>query len=230
MERQKTNDWGMIIFRSITWLVLLFVILFVSAGRMDYWQGWVYFGITVFISIIGLVVFSHIPGLIQERIKPGPGTKRWDKVFMAFFVPLFISVVIVDALDVGRFHWTSPLPPWGYVVGYALFIFSYLFLFWSMWVNPFFSSVVRIQTDRGQTVIQSGPYQFVRHPGYVSGIVWILTNALILGSLWALIPAAVTAVLLIVRTSLEDRTLQNELSGYREYAQKVRYRLLPGVW
>ena len=221
---------GMIILRSVAWFGGLFLILFVSAGRINYWQGWGYLGIIGLLSAIGLKLFSKKLDLIQERIKPGPGIKRWDKVFMGLFIPLFLAILFVSGLDAGRFHWTKSLSLPVYIVSYFLFVLSYLFLFWAMWVNPFFSSVVRIQTDRGQTVIQSGPYRFVRHPGYLGGIVWMLTSALVLGSLWALIPSGVTAVLLLIRTYLEDRTLQNELPGYIEYAHKVRYRLLPGIW
>jgi protein-S-isoprenylcysteine O-methyltransferase Ste14 len=101
---------------------------------------------------------------------------------------------------------------------------------WAIWINRFFSSVVRIQKERGQEVIQDGPYRFVRHPGYVGGILLALGNALVLGSLWALIPAGIMSLLLVIRTYLEDITLQRELPGYTDYTRKVKYRLLPWIW
>ncbi len=229
-HKEIVIGWGVILSRTLAWLILLFVALFIPAGKMSYWQGWVFLASIVLQMAVGLVIFSQTPDLLRERIKPGPGTKWWDKVFMALFIPLFLAVLVTGSLDTGRFHWTRPLPWAVYFVSYLVFILSSAFLFWSMWVNRFFSSVVRIQSDRGQTVIQNGPYRFVRHPGYLGGIVWIFTNPLILGSLQALIPAGAAVILLLLRTCLEDRTLQKELPGYSEYARRVRYRLLPGVW
>jgi len=117
-----------------------------------------------------------------------------------------------------------------YVAAYIVLAVACAFSLWAMWTNRFFSSVVRIQTDRGHHVVQGGPYRLIRHPGYVGAILSVLSTAVVLGSLWSLIPAGLTTVLVSVRTALEDATLQRELPGYAEYASKVRYRLLPGVW
>jgi len=211
-------------------LVLVVAIVFLPAGTLDYWQGWAFVGVTFLSVMITMALFVGKTDLVQERMRPGPGTKWWDKVFYAFYVPAFFAVVVVAGLDVGRFGWTGALPAFVYAVGYAVYIASLFLNSWCMWVNRFFSSTVRIQTDRGHEVVQEGPYRFVRHPGYVAGILMAKGIALVLGSLWAVVPALIVVVLLLVRTYLEDVTLQRELPGYAEYARKVRYRLVPGVW
>ena len=148
---------------------------------------------------------------------------------MIFILPTMLAIPIVAALDDGRYHWL-PVPWWGCVLGYALLITGMVGLTWAESVNKFFEPTVRIQTDRGHRVIDSGPYAIVRHPGYVSGFLVFLGMPLSLGSLWALIPAILLCLLLVVRTIWEDQTLREELAGYEEYAQRVRYRLIPGVW
>ena len=204
--------------------------MFLLAGRIDYWQGWVYGASGLMVLLVIAILFCNKTDLIQERLKPGPGTKWWDKVFYACYLPTLLAIFVVASLDAGRFRSTPPLPLAVYSVGYLLMGFAYVMSFWAMWTNRFFSSVVRIQADRGHYVIQDGPYRFVRHPGYVGGMTLVLSIAVVLGSLWALIPAGVVVILLIVRTALEDATLQRELPEYNDYAQKVQYRLLPGVW
>ena len=186
---------------------------------------------TIFLLVlISYIAFSNKTELIKEWVKPGPGTKWWDKVFCAFFIPSYSAIIIIASLDAGRFQWTTHLPVAVYIISYIAHLFSNFIILWSMWVNEFFSSIVRIQTDRGQEVVQNGPYRFVRHPGYIVGIILGISNALVLGSLWALIPAGFIMTLLIIRTYLEDNTLVKELAGYSDYAKKVRYRLLPGIW
>jgi protein-S-isoprenylcysteine O-methyltransferase Ste14 len=138
-------------------------------------------------------------------------------------------IPILAGLDDGRFHW-FPVPWWGCALGYALFIAGMAGLTWAESVNKFFEPTVRIQTDRGHKVIDTGPYAIVRHPGYVSACPFFAGMALALGSLWALIPAILSCLLLVLRTIQEDRTLRDELIGYEEYARRVRYRLIPGAW
>jgi protein-S-isoprenylcysteine O-methyltransferase Ste14 len=204
--------------------------ILILTGRINYWQGWVFGGVTALILLVKSILFSDRSDLFQERIKPGPGTKWWDKVFYAFFIPAFFAVFIIGCLDGGRFGWTASLPIFVYISGYIMYIFSISIFLWAQQINRFFSSVVRIQHDRGHEVIQTGPYKYVRHPGYIGGILMVISTALVLGSLWALIPAGIVSILLVIRTYLEDTTLQKELVGYAPYATKVRYRLLPGVW
>jgi protein-S-isoprenylcysteine O-methyltransferase Ste14 len=145
------------------------------------------------------------------------------------FLPTMLAIPIVAALDDGRYHW-SHVAWWGCLLGYALMSIGFVGVTWAESVNKFFEPSVRIQTDRGHSVIDVGPYAIIRHPGYAFGFLLFLGMPLALGSLWALIPAVMLCPLLVTRTVLEDRTLQNELPGYKEYAQRVRYRLIPGIW
>ncbi len=211
-------------------LVLFCVLFFILAGRLDYWQGWVFIVFFLLLFVVMVIFFSKEPGLVEERLSPGPGTKGWDKVFWAFYLPLSISVFVVAILDSGRFYWTSPLPIYVYVISYVVLTFSTFVLLWCMWVNKFFSSVVRIQKERKQLTVTAGPYSLVRHPGYAVAIPMYISMGLALGSFYALIPSTIVLVLLMIRTCLEDNTLKKELKGYKEYARKVRYRILPGVW
>jgi protein-S-isoprenylcysteine O-methyltransferase Ste14 len=140
-----------------------------------------------------------------------------------------LAVLVICGLD-ERFGWSPPLSLAVHVLGAAGFVLGQLLFTWAMASNVFFSTMVRLQAERGQAVASSGPYRYVRHPGYVGYTVAALGNALLLGSLWGLVPAAVVGVGMVVRTALEDRTLQEQLEGYKEYAQRVRYRLVPGIW
>ncbi len=168
-------------------------------------------------------------GLIEERMSKKPGQKKWDRIFVALVGVFTIAELIVPALD-HRHQWTGPLPMSAVLLGLALVVIGTAGLIGAMRVNRFFSAVIRIQKDRGHTVIASGPYRIVRHPGYSA---WLLRAAgvpLLLGSLWAFIPEGMFMASFIVRTALEDRVLRSELPGYMEYAAKVRTKLVPGVW
>lgn len=210
--------------------LLLIAASFIIIGRTDYWQGWVFSMVTFTIIVVTSVVFFKKTDLLKERDKFVREGKWWDKIFAALLIPSFLVLVGVAFLDAGRFHWSAELPVFSYVISYIVYVFSYFIIFWAMWVNKFFSTVVRIQTERGHEVIQSGPYRLVRHPGYTGFILLVVSTSLVLGSLWALVPAGVMVGLLVIRTYLEDETLQKELAGYAEYAEKVKYRLLPGAW
>jgi len=229
-EETNKNIHLRVVNRTILFFIIIMCAVFLSAGRIIYWQGWVYLALSLLLFFGGFVALKDEPELMQERMKPGPGTKWWDRVFFVFFIPSFIAIVLVGCLDTGRFHWSVEMPTALYVLGYLLYAFSFLVSTWAMRVNPFFSSVVRIQPERGHRVVEHGPYRFVRHPGYVGAIATGVGMALMLGSLYALIPAAVMTLALIVRTFLEDNTLQKELPGYSKYVAEVKYRLLPGIW
>jgi protein-S-isoprenylcysteine O-methyltransferase Ste14 len=216
--------------RAYLGIFFMWVAIFVLAGRLNYWQGWLAITTYLVLIIVFSFAFSGKKDLIQERVKPGPGVKWWDKIFFALYVPFSFSISFVAALDAGRFHWSPELPIFLYFLMFVLVILSYCLIYWAMWTNQFFSSRVRIQTDRGHYVITEGPYRFLRHPGYAGAIVLLPATGFLLGSLYSLIPAAVNIVLLIIRTYLEDRTLQKELPGYADYAQKTRFRLVPGIW
>ena len=228
---KKETTWYLkIAARGFISLLFIIVFIFLLAGRLTYWQGWVFSIVMVLLVLIQLIAFADKTDLARERFKPGPGTKWWDKVLLALYGPLFFAIVIIACLDAGRFVWSPKLPLVVYVISYIAFIFSVYLYSWAMWVNKWFSSTVRIQTDRDQQVVQGGPYRYVRHPGYVAGILLAISTSLVLGSLWGLIPAVMVVVLLIFRTYLEDITLQKELLGYFNYTKKVRYRLVPLVW
>ncbi len=210
-------------------LGLMVALLFGPAGRLDWTAGWIYLGILVASLRINYACLRRWnPELIERRMHLPSDTKTWDKVWIGFFSPLFVAVYVVASLDAGRGG--STMPAWLWPVGLALFVPGMALFTWSMVVNPFFEKTVRIQTDRNQRVIDTGPYQYVRHPGYVGFFGWILSAPLFLGSWWALVPALLSAAGVIVRTALEDRTLREELDGYEDYARRVRFRLVPGVW
>jgi protein-S-isoprenylcysteine O-methyltransferase Ste14 len=230
LQNKNTMSAGQLWFRSIVALLVMIVLIFVSAGTLRYWQGWIVTGFYIAISIFALKGFSDKKDLLQERIKPGPGVKWWDKIIFRIFVPLTTITMIFSAMDCGRFHFSPKLPTIVYVISFVVMVGSYSFIMWAMRVNNFFSSRVRIQSDRGQYVVSEGPYKFVRHPGYLGVLFWQPSMALMMGSVWGLVPAGLAVLTIVVRTYLEDKMLQKELPGYSEYAQKVRYRLVWGVW
>lgn len=221
------------IVRMLILVLLLLAVLFISAGTVDWPMAWVYVAITVILTAGSrLLLARHSPDLVAERAASvgKADAKPWDRLLMpivAIYGPLLI--LIVAGLD-RRFGWTSGWPLWAGVAGAILLILANLLGLWAMLANRFFSGIVRIQHDRGHVVVSSGPYRWLRHPGYAGGVIGNLAVPLLLGSLWAFIPAVLAAGIVVLRTALEDRTLQAELPGYRAYAQQTRYRLLPGVW
>ena len=205
-------------------------LIFCSYGGFDYWQGWVYFGLNLIIVVVTAWVLRNDPGLEAERLRPGKGMRWWDKIYYGLATPLYFAAVILAGVDAGRTHWSGPIPVIAYIAAMTVYVAGQALFLWAKKVNPFFSSVVRLQTDRGQTVCREGPYCHVRHPGYLAGILFGLATPIVLGSYWALVPQAMAAVLLVMRTGLEDRFLRKELLWYEEYTQAVRSRLVPGVW
>lgn len=211
-------------------MVLQAAILFLAAGRLTWTWAWVYLGIgLVSIAINGAFLLRTSPETIAERGRP-QATQAWDKVIGGLWaLALYVVLPLVAGLD-ARFGWTQMLGAAWNLAG-ALVLAAGLGLGgWAMIANAYFSTAVRIQSDRGQTVCHTGPYRYVRHPGYVGFILQSLSTPLLLGSLWALIPGILAAALMVIRTSFEDRMLQAELPGYRDYTQQVRYRLVPGAW
>jgi protein-S-isoprenylcysteine O-methyltransferase Ste14 len=211
--------------------VMLAVVLFASAGRVDVPMFWVYLVVHSGAQLaMSLLVFGRNRDLLEERQRPGQGAKAWDQVILRIYFLFTLALFVVAGLDVGRIHWSDTVPLWGQVVALVGFALVFAFNIWAMVVNDFYSRVVRIQRDRGQYVVTEGPYRYVRHPTYIGTIVSWVCAALALGSRLALVPVVLIAATFTVRTALEDRTLQEELAGYEEYAQRVRYRLLPGIW
>jgi len=216
--------------REAMGIVIVALSLFLSAGRWDWAMGWALVGIYVIWSAANaLILIPRSPELLAERGTRRKDVKSWDTMILSIIGLTTLVKHITAGLDM-RFGWTPPMPPALQIAAWVIAALGYALGTWAMAINAFFSLVVRIQEDRGQTVVSSGPYRVVRHPGYVGTLAFELVTPIMLGSLWALIAGGLAALLTIVRTALEDRTLHEELPGYAEYAQKTRYRLLPGVW
>lgn len=231
MDRSEINR--IAIMRLIIIIILMLAVLFLSAGRLDWWEGWAYAGLTLVVLIISRVVLlRNDPDLIIERMAAGQkdNVKPWDKIFVPI-ISLYIPLItyVIAGLD-ARFGWSPNLPDGIQVAALLVNFAGSMFSTWATFVNRFFSSHVRIQTDRGHSVVRSGPYQFVRHPGYTGVIVSWLSTPIFFSSTWTWIPTILAIIGFIIRTALEDRTLQEELPGYKEYTQEVRCRLLPGIW
>ncbi len=205
-------------------------ILFWASGRLNWTWAWIYLGICLVSMLInGAIMLRTNPATIAERGRPQE-TKDWDKVVGGLWaLAIYFALPLVAGLDT-RFGWTSALNVAWHVAGVVVLTAALGLTSWAMIANAYFSTAVRIQIDRGHTVCRSGPYRFVRHPGYVGFILQALGTSILLGSWWALIPALIAAALMTIRTALEDRTLQSELPDYQDYVQEVRYRLIPGIW
>jgi protein-S-isoprenylcysteine O-methyltransferase Ste14 len=211
-------------------MLLQAAILFISAGRLDWVMAWAYLGVYVgIVAVNAVVILPRNPELIAERGQTKENTKGWDKLLTSLIAIPTLGTLIVAGLQ-ARYAWSPQLALTIQIAALAVVALSYGLVSWAMASNQFFSSTVRIQMDRGQTVAAGGPYRYVRHPGYVGMIAGSLATSLALGSLWALILGVLAACGYVIRTGLEDRMLQDELAGYAEYAQKVHYRLVPGVW
>jgi protein-S-isoprenylcysteine O-methyltransferase Ste14 len=210
-------------------LVVMGLLLFLPAGKLHWRLGW-----TFWIAFAGAclmmtaVLWRLNPEIFVARSRVQPGTKTLDYLFITLIMAGFLLILPVAALDF-RFGWTQT-PGWVVGLGYVLFALSFAGSAWPVAVNRYFEPGIRIQSDRGQTVIDTGPYAIVRHPGYVSAAVLAISMALCLGSWWALAPALAVVIGLVPRTLFEERTLSTELPGYREYTQRVKYRWVPGVW
>ena len=205
------------------------VCLFGSAGRLDWLNAWVLLGLNFVASMATTALLWRNPELLAERsnIKAG---ERWDKAIVGIVVLLGpVATWITAGLDT-RFHWSDRMPPLTFIGGVVVAVLAAALTAWAMRSNKFFSSVVRIQKDRGHVVVRGGPYRFVRHPGYTGMSVFTLATPLILNSRWAFAPAIGTAAVTMLRTALEDRTLHNELDGYADYARRVKYKLMPAIW
>jgi protein-S-isoprenylcysteine O-methyltransferase Ste14 len=219
--------------RLVVVYLLIPLTLLICGGDLGWWQAWLYSLLLLAAGIGGRIwADQRHPGLLAERqnIENIKNAKAWDKV-LAPLMALSVGypMVFVAGLD-HRYDWSSEFPVWLILIGFILVSLGYAFAAWALAENRFFSSVVRIQTDRGHVVCDSGPYRIVRHPGYAGNILALLGIVLALGSVWTLIPAGVASVIAVIRTVLEDQTLQEELPGYRDYARRVRYRLIPWIY
>ncbi len=237
MDTRTSPERSNLVAAAVTRMVTVFVvlalqgaILFAAAGRLDWTGAWIFLGINLAVILInGVFMLRNGLETIAERGRPKE-FKNWDKMVGGLWgIMYYLAVPIVAGLD-ARFGWTRGLGPAWNIAGGVVFAAGMALFSWAMISNAYFSTAARIQSDRGQTVCRTGPYQFVRHPGYIGAILQSPGTSILLGSLWSLIPAAMAAACMIVRTALEDRMLQNELAGYKEYAKEVAYRLVPGIW
>jgi protein-S-isoprenylcysteine O-methyltransferase Ste14 len=206
------------------------VALFWSAGRIDWWAGWI--AILVMLvchTAIGIIIIRFQPDLMAERLHPPKGAKAWDRAIMSILRLAQLARYILAGLD-QRYGWTGGFPIIAQLAAIPVCVSGYALLGWALASNNFFSQIVRIQSDRGHAVVAGGPYRYVRHPGYVGMILFELAMPILLDSGLAFLAGGLCAILWILRTGLEDRTLQAELAGYVDYARQVRYRLLPGIW
>jgi protein-S-isoprenylcysteine O-methyltransferase Ste14 len=218
------------VIKQIAGAFFFFIILFISAGRIDYWQGLIYVIIGLIMLLLNFTVLRIDAELLNERSKPGEGTKKWDKIILGLSFLAMVSMYIVAGLDSGRYHW-SPDFHWSICLpGIILTISGQLLFLIAQKQNKYFSSTVRIQTNREHIVCETGLYKIVRHPAYLGSVVQSLGFPLLFGSLWSIIPISLLIILFITRTILEDKTLKTELKGYPEYSNKTRYKMIPYVW
>lgn len=221
--------------KAFTWLVFGVVItalpLFLAAGTIAWPAGWIYLILLYGWLLIGiLLLLKYNPGLLAERINISPpNQKAWDKVFVLLLNVFFFAWVILMPLDAVRFHW-SWMPLWLQVVGGIALVVSFVLMSLTFRENSYLSPMVRVQEERGQTVISTGPYHLVRHPLYAGGLFMFLGTPLLLGSWYGLLLVVLFLPALLVRTVLEERTLRQELSGYEDYMKQVKYRLVPYIW
>jgi protein-S-isoprenylcysteine O-methyltransferase Ste14 len=218
------------ILKHIIGTLIFFLILFFSAGKIDYWQGLIYVFIGLIMVTLNYTVLKPDSDLLIERTKPGEGSKKWDKILLGLSFLITITMFTLAGLDSGRYHW-SPDFHWSLsLIGIFLTASGQLLFLLAQKENKFFSSTVRIQTDRDHTVCDTGLYKIVRHPAYLGSIIQSLGFPLLFGSLWSILPVGLLIVLHVTRTYLEDKTLKEELSGYLEYSLNTRYKIIPYVW
>lgn len=231
-KKERQTLWKGLI-RLVLILPVMLGTLLLSAGRWNWWEAWAYTitGLVVLLGSRAFMIRKH-PDLALERAQAHEkeDVKEWDRFLMPFtaLVGPFLSW-IVAGLD-QRFDWSPDLPNWIQIFALIVIQIGSLIGSWAMIANRYFSSQVRIQADRGQQVVQDGPYSFVRHPGYAGGLLSWLAAPIFFSSYWLLIPMVLVMGASVVRTTLEDQTLQDELPGYQAYAEKVKFRLIPGVW
>lgn len=207
--------------------ILIALLLFVPAGSLKWLYAWLYLAVYLLVMLVGVLVLPL--DLISERGSRKENAEKWDVSVSRLMAVFTVGIYPLAGFDF-RWHWSPELATGLHVASITAFILGRALEVWAMASNRFFSISVRIQSDRGHTVCSSGPYRYVRHPGYVGMIMYFLATPVFVGSLWGVIPAMATVVLFVVRTRMEDRTLLQKLPGYREYAARVRFRLFPGVW
>ena len=217
-------------FRESLGAIMAGVALFWSAGRLDWWPGWEMVALLLVWTVAtAVVILRTSPDLLAERLGPRKGAKPWDTAILGVVGLATLGRLIIAGLD-QRFGWTGGFPLGTQIGALALCGLGYALVVWATASNAYFSQVVRIQSERGHAVAAGGPYQWVRHPAYLGMILFELMASFFLASWWAFIPSVLNAALYVLRTALEDQTLQSDLAGYADYARQVRYRLVPAIW
>jgi protein-S-isoprenylcysteine O-methyltransferase Ste14 len=211
--------------------LLVFILLwFGVAGRITWWTGWIFLlAFIIFVSILVWRLSKADPELLQERNRPADAAEDWDRRIMGAYTVFLVVLLLITALDGGRYGW-STVPLGVQLLGWSLLVMAGWIVWQVMVTNAYLSSWARLQDDRGQVVVQEGLYRTVRHPMYLGIILAFLGLPLALGSYWALVPGIIIGGLFIYRTYREDQLLVAGLEGYDQYAQKVKHRLLPGIW
>jgi protein-S-isoprenylcysteine O-methyltransferase Ste14 len=205
-------------------------ILFICAGRLNYTQGWVFLSINILSTLMNYFTIHKNIELLNERSNLGEGIKSWDKLLLSLSALIYVIIIVLAGLDSGRFHRTLNMNWYICISGVILLITGQVLFLTARSQNNFFSTVVRIQKERGHVVCDTGLYKVVRHPGYLGMIISMMALPMITTSVWSLIPTLIAIILLVVRTFLEDKTLISELDGYVEYSRRTRFKLIPLVW
>jgi protein-S-isoprenylcysteine O-methyltransferase Ste14 len=209
---------------------IFFLVIFLSAGKLNYTPGLIYVFIGLIMGILNYTLLKPDAGLLDERGKAGEGAKKWDKGILGLSFLLTITMYVIAGLDSGRYGWSPGFHPGLVAAGIILTATGQLLFLVAQKQNRFFSSTVRIQTDRDHKVCNTGLYKFVRHPAYLGLIVQSIGFPLLFGSVWSMIPVGILIIIHLIRTWLEDKTLKEELPGYMEYSNITPYRIFPYVW
>jgi protein-S-isoprenylcysteine O-methyltransferase Ste14 len=232
-EKRKNMITKIVVLYILDQVLSLFgvgVVLFWSAGRLDWWAAWAVIGVWLaWFTAMDIILLRFNPGLMAERLTPPKGAKTWDRTILSILRLTELVRYLLGGLD-QRYGWTVGFPLAAQIAAVLVCVQGSALFCWALASNAFFSQIVRIQADHGHVVATGGPYRYVRHPGYAGMILFELAISTLLASWWALIAGGLCAILLIIRTALEDRTLLAELTGYVDYARQVRYRLIPGIW
>ncbi|MBI3520199.1 MAG: isoprenylcysteine carboxylmethyltransferase family protein [Bacteroidetes bacterium] len=218
-----------LLLRAFGSTVFFTTLLFVCAGKLNYIPGWIYFSTTVMTTLMTFIVTQHNDDLLKERSNAAQGAS-WDKLILGLSAIVFVISIVLSGLDSGRFEW-SPKVNWQInslgafitMAGHGIFLTAQK-------QNKFFSAVYRIQADRGHAVCDTGIYKIVRHPGYLGMIISLIGFPVLTGSLWSSIPIVVAIIILVIRTTIEDKSLIKELHGYLDYTKRTPYRLIPYIW
>jgi len=226
--KSKIRIWAR---KNFVGIALLSIVLFAAAGRLNWTMAWVYTGVNFLLMLSNLIVLTRKnPEVLASRADvTQDDSKDWDKIFTTLYGPTLLVMMAVIGLDAGRYLWSS-VSPIAVNISLAIFVIGWGISLWAMVANKFFETSVRIQEDRSQETISSGPYALVRHPGYAGLILYYVATPILLGSWWGTIPALILSLGFVLRTMREDQTLLEELPSYQNYANKVRFRLIPWIW